>query len=295
MDISFDTYRNEMIRLITNKYKFEGEFQSEIPNLDFYSSKTLSEQISIMYEPSICIILQGAKDVIFGNESYNYNEKEYLVASTHLPARIKIIKATQKEPYISLRIKFNLEEIHEVIKNINSSITPNDKHAEKGLCFNTINIELYESVFRLVKLLERPKEDINFLYPLLVREILYNLVKSKSGYFISKFSMDGTASNKIARVITKIKENFDEKLNIKELAETIDMSESSLYLHFKTITSMSPIQFQKKLRLEEAKQLLLLQNKEVNEVAFQVGYESPSQFSREFSRMYGMAPKEFLK
>ena len=120
-----------MIRLITNKYKFEGEFQSEIPNLDFYSSKTLSEQISIMYEPSICIILQGAKDVIFENESYNYNEKEYLVASTHLPARIKIIKATQKEPYISLRIKFNLEEIHEVIKNINSSITPNDKHAEK--------------------------------------------------------------------------------------------------------------------------------------------------------------------
>lgn len=106
--------------------------------------------------------------------------------------------------------------------------------------------------------------------------------------------MEGTVSNKIVKVISEIKENFSDKLNVKELADTISMSESSLYKHFKTITTMSPIQFQKQLRLEEAKQLLLLRNIDVSEVAFQVGYESPSQFSREFSRMYGVSPKLFM-
>ena len=290
MDTAFDKYRNDMISLIITKYTFDGEYQSEIPNLDFFSSKTLSEQISIMYEPSICIILQGAKDVNFGDIIYKYNENEYLVSSTHLPARIKISEATNEKPYLSLRIKFKLEDIHEVLKNVNYPIIPTDTQSEKGLCFNDLNIELYESIFRLIKLLEREKDDISFLYPLLIKEILYNLVKSKSGYFISKFSMDGTASNKIAKTITHIKENFNKKINIKQLANSIDMSESSLYQHFKTTTTMSPLQFQKKLRLDEARQLLLLQNKEVHEVAFQVGYESPSQFSREFSRMFGVAP-----
>jgi AraC-like DNA-binding protein len=293
MSNTFEEYRNEMISLIT-KYKFEGDFQSQIQNLDFYFSKTLSEQISIMYEPSICIILQGAKDVIFANKLYNYNEKDYLISSTHLPARIRISEASNEKPYISLRIKFNLKDIHEVLKNINSPIIPIDSQAEKGLCFNEMNIEFYESIYRLVKLLEREKEDIDFLYPLMIKEILYNLLKSKSGYFIRKFSMEGTVSNKIAQTINLIKENFDKKLNIKELADNIEMSESSLYQHFKTITSMSPIQFQKKLRLDEAKQLLLLQNKEVHEIAFQVGYESPSQFSREFSRMFGVAPSSMI-
>lgn len=290
MDTTFENYRNEMINLITTKHKVDGEFQSKIPNLDFFTSRTLSEQISIMYEPSICIILQGAKDVNFGDIVYNYDQNEYLVSSTHLPARIKISEASNEKPYVSLRIKFNIEDIHEVLKNINYSIVPTGIQSEKGLCFNEINIELYESIFRLVKLLERENDDINFLYPLVIREVLYNLVKSKSGYFISKFSMDGTVSNKIAKVITQIKDNFDKKINIKQLANSIDMSESSLYQHFKTTTSISPLQFQKKLRLEEAKQLLLLQNKEVHEIAFQVGYESPSQFSREFSRMFGVAP-----
>jgi transcriptional regulator GlxA family with amidase domain len=105
--------------------------------------------------------------------------------------------------------------------------------------------------------------------------------------------MEGTISNKIVKVISQIKENFSDKLNVKELAQSISMSESSLYQHFKIITTMSPIQFQKKLRLEEAKQLLLLRNMEISDVAFQVGYESPSQFSKKFSRMFGTPPKAF--
>ncbi len=290
----FEKYRSDMITFITDKYKSEGTVQSEIPSLDFYFSETLTEQINIMYEPSLCVILQGNKAVGFGDETFSYNHKEYLVSSTHLPAKMKILEATQEKPYVSLRIKFTLEDIYDVLKNVDPEQFSSNTDTRKGLFFDDMNIELYESLFRLIKLLERPKEDVEFLYPLLTREILYNLIKSKGGYFLSKFSMEGTVSNKIVKVITQIKDNFNEKLNIKELAETIGMSESSLYQHFKTITTMSPIQFQKKLRLEEAKQLLLLRNMEISDIAFEVGYESPSQFSREFSRMFGMAPKIFM-
>jgi len=291
----FEEYRKDMIDIIKRKYTLEGEIQSEIQNLDFYFSAFPTEQTNIMYEPSLCVILQGNKAVGFGEQTLGYNTKEYLLSSTNLPATMKIVEASQTSPYVSLRVKFSLEEIYELLKQIDPPKFKLDKNAQQGLFFGEMNIELYDSLYRLLKLLERPKEDIEFLYPLLIKEILYNLVKSEGGYFLTKFSMEGTISNKIVKVISEIKNNFNEKLNVKELALSIDMSESSLYQHFKTITTMSPIQFQKKLRLEEAKKLLLLRNIEVSEIAFKVGYESPSQFSREFSRMFGVSPKEFMK
>jgi hypothetical protein len=168
----FEEYRFDMIDIITKKYKLDGEIQSEIPNLDFYLSKTLTEQTSIMYEPSICVILQGKKAVGFGDEKMGYDTKEYLLASTHLPAVVKITQASQKHPYISLRIKFSLEEIYELLKTINPPKLSLDKNAQKGLFFGDMNIELYDCIYRLVKLLERPKEDIEFLYPLLIKKIL---------------------------------------------------------------------------------------------------------------------------
>lgn len=116
---------------------------------------------------------------------------------------------------------------------------------------------LYEPIFRLVKLLDRSKDEIDYISPLIIKEILFILINNRSGYFLNKFAMDGTTSNRVVKAISEIKDRFNEKLNIKELAQNIDMSESSLYQNFKTITSMSPLQFQKKIRLEEAKLMLL--------------------------------------
>lgn len=290
-----DSYRFDMIELINNKYKEDGLLQSEIQNLDFYFSEKTTEQINIMYEPSLCVILQGEKAVGFGNEILGYNTKEYLISSTYLPAKMRITKACKETPYVSLRIKFELEDIYDLLKNTNIQEEKRDKNAEKGLYFGEMNEELYESIHRLIMLLKRPKEDINYLSTLIIKEVLYNLVKSKGGSFLKKFSQIGTNSNKITHVITQIKNNFNEKLNIKDLAYSVNMSESSLYQHFKTITTMTPIQFQKNLRLEEAKYLLYFKKIDVSEAAYEVGYESPSQFSREFSRMYGVSPKTFLK
>lgn len=290
----FEEYRLDMIELILNEYQEEGSIKTKIPNLELYISKTLNENTHIMYEPSLCLIFQGNKAVDFGNELFTYNSNQFLISSTHLPAKVKILEASESKPYISFSLKFSLEDIYEVLKIIKPSKENIGKESEKGLFFGDMNIELYEAIYRLVKLLKRDTKDIEFLYPLLIKEILYNLVKSQGGYFLTKFSMEGTVSNKIAKVITHIKDNFNEKLSIKDLSQSFDMSESSLYQHFKTITTMSPIQFQKQLRLEEAKQLLLLKNIEIGEVGFKVGYDSPSQFSREFSRMYGSSPKVFL-
>lgn len=294
MHSNLENLRSEMIDFLSATYPLEGDVQSEISNLDFFFSKSPTQQINILYEPSLCVILQGHKAVGFGDETLSYDNEEYLISSTHLPAKMKILEASEDKPYMSLRVKFSLEDIYELLKTLKPHEEKLDKNAQKGLYFGNMDIELYESIHRFIMLLKRPKEDIEYLSPLLVKEILYNLVKSKGGTFLRKFSQAGTTSNKITKVISQIKDNFDEKLNIKELAYSVDMSESSLYQHFKTITTMSPIQFQKNLRLEEAKQLLLLKDIEISEAAFQVGYESPSQFSREFSRMFGLSPKAYI-
>lgn len=288
-------YNTNMIDIIKSIYTLDGAVQSEIDNLDFYFSKEATQQINIMYEPSLCVILQGEKSVGFGDETLCYNTEEFLIASTHLPAKMKITQASFDTPYISLRIKFNLEDIFELLKATKLQEEKLDKNAQMGLYFGDMNKELYESIYRLIQLLKRPKEDMEYLAPLLTKEVLYNLVKSQGGVFLRKFSQIGTNANKITHVITQIKENFNEKLNIKELADSVGMSESSLFNHFKTITTISPIQFQKNLRLEEAKHLLLFKDIGVREVAYEVGYESPSQFSREFSRMFGVSPKSFVK
>lgn len=289
-----------ILEFIKKKYTLEvdGPIQTEISNLDLYFCKELSEYNAIMYEPSLCIILQGSKAVGFGDELFSYDSKEYLLSSTHIPAIVKILEASKEVPYVSFRIKFDMEDIYEVIKNINPSKLAIGTKSEKGLFFDDMSEKLYEPINRLFKLLDKDKEEIAYLSPLIIKEILFILINDKSGYFLNKFAIKGTVSNKILKVISQIKDNFNEKLNVKELANLIEISEASLYQNFKTITSMSPIQFQKKIRLEEAKLMLINQNIEASEVAFAVGYESPSQFSREYSRMFGMSPKahaDFLK
>lgn len=300
MKKNLEKFRMNTLAFIKQKYTLdiEGGLQTDISNLDFYFSSEPTEFSAIMYEPSLCVILQGNKAVGFGDELYNYGPKEYLLSSTHIPAKVKILEASKEQPYVSFRIKFNLEDIYDVIKNIDPKKLMMSAKSEKGLFFDDLNEKLYESIYRLIRLLDESKEAIEYLSALMIKEILFILINDKSGYFLNKFAMKGTTSNKIVQAISEIKENFNEKLNVKELAQLIDMSESSLYQNFKTITSMSPIQFQKKIRLEEAKLMLFNQNIDASEVAFAVGYESPSQFSREYSRMYGMSPKahaDFLR
>ncbi|RXK13956.1 AraC family transcriptional regulator [Halarcobacter mediterraneus] len=298
MESTIQEFQKDLLEFINKKYSLSdtnAEIQSEIPNLDFYFANKTTEFHAIMYEPSLCIILQGEKTVIFGEDMYTYGGKGYLLSSTHIHAKVKIIEATEEKPFVSFRLRFELKDIYDVIKNINPKKLIINKKLEKALFFDEMKEKLYGPISRLIKLLDKEKNEIDYLAPLIIKEILFILINDKSGYFLNKFAIEGTVSNKIVKVISEIKDNFNEKLNVKELANFINMSEASLYQNFKTITSMSPIQFQKKIRLEEAKLMLLNQNIEASEIAFAVGYESPSQFSREYSRMYGMPPKAHAK
>ena len=283
-------YRNELISLIKENSSTEGLILTNISSLKFYTTTQISEFVSIIYEPSLCIAIQGSKAVGFGDEMYSYSSEKYLIVSTHIPANVRIEEASKEKPYYSIIINFTLEQIYDVIKELNDDLQESKhKILQKSLCFDVLDDFLLEPLFRLLKLSQR-KDKVEFLSNLILKEIIYILLQRNSDFF-KQYVLEGNIANQIVKAITEIKDNFSQSINMKNLSKNIGMSESSLYNNFKKITTMSPLQFQKKIRLEEAKQMLINQNLDAAQVAFEVGYESPSQFSREYSRMFGMSPK----
>lgn len=295
MEISFETYLSDSIKKIqTKKVNDDGSINTEISSLSFYVIPSTTELLTILYEPSLCIIFQGAKAIILDHKEYIYDPSRYLLASVHMPARVRIIEGSHEEPYIALKLTFTMEDVFEVIKETDKMHTLKPTTTERGLCFGDMTTELLDPLVRLIDLLDKPSK-IKFMAPLIIKEILYLIIKDKGGDFIRKYLMDGSIVQQIVKVISKIKQDFAETLNMQELAKSYGMSESSLYHNFKKITMMSPLQFQKTLRLQEARSLLLTKNLGVTEIAFAVGYESPSQFSREYTRMFGLPPKTYAK
>lgn len=283
-------YRNELISLIKENSSTEGLILTNISSLKFYTTTQISEFVSIIYEPSLCIAIQGSKAVGFGDEMYSYSSEKYLIVSTHIPANVRIEEASKEKPYYSIIINFTLEQIYDVIKELNDDLQESKhKILQKSLCFDVLDDFLLEPLFRLLKLSQR-KDNVEFLSNLILKEIIYILLQRNSDFF-KQYVLEGNIANQIVKAITEIKDNFSQSINMKNLSKNIGMSESSFYNNFKKITTMSPLQFQKKIRLEEAKQMLINQNLDAAQVAFEVGYESPSQFSREYSRMFGMSPK----
>lgn len=295
MSTLFEENRKNLITYIQEKSQKEGSIKTDVPSLYFYSTKSLLETLSVIYEPSLCVILQGSKSVSLGEQTYEYNPFKYLLSSTHIPAKIKINEASREIPFVSLKITFTLEQIYEVLKELEANEANKKIQPQKGLFFGEVNIDLLNPISRLVKLLDTPQKNREFMAPLITKEILYILLNTDSRDFLKQYVLEGSATNQVAKAITEIKKNFAASLNIKELAHRIGMSESSLYHNFKKVTMLSPLQFQKKLRLEEAKQMLLNQNIDASQAAFDVGYESPSQFSREYTRMFGLPPKAHVQ
>lgn len=292
MDIKMQNIKNEILKIIRQNGDFNGILETKIPNLVFYMHDEKTEFSTNIYEPSLCIIMQGEKSVGFGNEIYKYDENGFLLSCANVLADIKLSRASKQMPFISLVIKFDLDDIQDVIDEISDFNYDLNDTFEKGLFFGNMNIELYEAIFRFLQLLDKKDKHIEYISKLVMKEILYILVlNSDSGAFLSKFAINGTMSNKISKAISEIRTNFAEKINIKTLSRAIDMSESSFYKSFKAVTSFSPIQYQKKIRLEEARRILAKQKIKITDVAMKVGYDSQSQFNREYFRMFGVTPK----
>ncbi|GFP75222.1 AraC family transcriptional regulator [Clostridium fungisolvens] len=289
----FEDKLKQLANLIERFTDKEGLQSSSIPSLDFIRSTEKSELLHSIYTPSLCVIVQGAKMVILGSEGYRYDKNSYLVASVHLPITGQIIEASSDAPYLSLRLGFSSDQILDIIKETKQA-TMTKQNPPRGLIVNKTSLSLLDALLRLVSLLETPA-DIPVLAPLFIREILYRILQDDQGDVVKQFAMIGSHAQAISSAINLINKDFSKSLSIEELAKTINMSPSSLHHHFKKVTAMSPLQYQKQVRLQEARRLLLSETLEAADAAFQVGYESPSQFSREYSRMFGLPPISDIK
>lgn len=287
MDDQSVRHMEELAQVIERFTKQDGTHQTLIPALSFIRSSRVSEPVYSVYEPSLCVVAQGSKLVMLGQERYRYDPSSYLVASVHLPITGQVVEAAPETPYLSLQLQFDMNEILEVIQASAAAQSP--KKSGRGLYINRMNVTLHDALLRLVRLLDTPN-DIPVLAPYAIREIVYRVLQDEQGAALKEFALIGSHAQRIAKLIKRMNRDFAMPLRIDELAVEAGMSPSSLYYYFKEVTAMSPIQYQKQLRLQEARRLLYSTSMQAADAAFQVGYESPSQFSREYARMYGHPP-----
>ena len=286
--------QQELARLIGRFAHDDGIHLTAIPSLALIRASQVSEPIHTVHEPALCIVAQGSKLVILGQESYTYDSSQYLVASINLPISGPVGQATTEHPYLCLRFDFDSGQVFDLVQDSPSAHTKSNNSTRRGLFVSSNKPPLLEAVIRLVRLLDTP-EDIPALAPLMTREILYRLIQDENGHSIRQFAVQNSHAQHIAQVIEVIHSEYAHPLRIEQLASMINMSTSSLHYHFKAVTAMSPLQYQKQIRLQEARRMLLAGSTDAADAAFQVGYESPSQFSREYARMYGLPPKSDIK
>lgn len=278
----------ELVGLIDNFTDHEGLNPSVIPNLSFYKMTHPNTTMPNVYEPCLCIIVQGRKDVLLGSDMYGYGAMEFLIASVNLPIIGTVTQASEQKPYFVIQIDVDIKQISELLICMERPAIANNK-SECGLFIGKVDDTMGESVCRLVKLLQTP-EDIPILAEHMLREIYYRMLRSDYGDAIVQTALKGSHMQRISIAIQKLRKDYSLPVTVDELAELVDMSVSSFHAHFKSVTNMSPLQFQKSIRLMEARSLMITNNVGAESTAYRVGYESPSQFSREYARMFGNPP-----
>ncbi|MDU9594592.1 MULTISPECIES: AraC family transcriptional regulator [Vibrio] len=270
-----------------------NQYDTEIPGLRFSRWATPTPPTSYTHNPSICLIAQGRKRVLLGEDSFVYDANHFLISSVDLPIIANIIEASEDKPYLGVIMELDLTEISQLI--VDSELTFNQsKEAQKGIAVGELSEPLLDAFLRLIELLDEG-QSIKILAPIIKREIFYRLLITEQGARLNQIVTAGSHSHQIAKAIDWLKNNFVKPLSVSELASYSGMSKSAFYTHFRSMTSMTPLQFQKKLRLSEARRLMLTENLDAMATTFKVGYESPSQFSREYSRLFGAPPSKDIK
>lgn len=285
--------QREVASCIARIVSIEGIQNTAIPSLRLARMSAETDIMHFVYEPCLVFIIQGSKTVILGNEIFHCNPLSYLLASVHLPIAGRIIHATRTEPYLCVKLSVNPEQIIDIMQE-SDEVPVDKKDTQRGLLMNTVQVDVLDALLRLVRLLAVPR-DIPMLAPLIIREILYRVLQDEQGYLVKRFALIGRHAQCIAKAIQSINRDFAKPLRVEDLAKSVSMSVSSLHSSFKKITAMSPVQYQKRIRLQEARRLLLTEALSAEEISFQVGYESPSQFSREYARMFGLPPISDIK
>lgn len=262
---------------------------TDIRNLAFFRRETVTQPCVCLVEPSVVMVSQGAKQLLIGDERFPYDADHFLITSLDMPASSQVLEASPETPCLGLVLRIDLRLMADVIAQ-GELTPPTERAGERGIARGTMTRSLLDAIKRLVDLLDDPAA-IPVLAALIQREIHYRLLQSEIGGRLWQIASTGSQSHRVAKAIDWLKANFRSPLRIDELASRVQMSTSSLHFHFRQLTAMSPLQYQKWLRLNEARHLMLSEHLDAGSAAFQVGYESASQFSREYSRLFGAPPK----
>jgi AraC-type DNA-binding domain-containing proteins len=272
----------------------EGRTSTIVPFLSIVRRNRDTLRTQGVLTPSFCLILQGGKKLYLGEDIYNYEAGDYLASLIDIPASAQIVGATEDSPYIGLRIDFTTQEIASVVMEAEIITEPTENKLGAAAFIGKSDAELLDIFYRLLKLIDRPKE-VKFLSGLLKKEMMFNLLSGDFGHlFLRKVLFDQRADG-VGKAIQWIQENYTRSFTIEELARSCNMSTSGLHHKFKAITTMGPLQYQKQLRLQEARRLMLSGPVGATTAALTVGYESPSQFNREYRRLFGQPPLQDIK
>lgn len=284
---------NKLVNVLAKWVKGTTEYETPIPGLKISRWTHPTPPTSYTHKPSICLIAQGKKQVLLGEDRYIYDANHFLISCVNLPITANIMQASEEQPYLGVIMELDLQEISQLIVESEVAFHPVNE-AQKGMAVGSLSEPLLDAFYRLIRLLDEP-ESITILAPVIKREIFYRLLISDQGQRLNQTVTHGSHSHQISKAIDWLKNNFVKPLSVGELASYSGMSKSAFYTHFRTMTSMTPLQFQKKLRLSEARRLMLTENLDAMSTTFKVGYESPSQFSREYSRLFGAPPSKDIK
>jgi AraC-like DNA-binding protein len=278
---------NELAELIAQYATSDGLHATPHPRLFLVRLSRPTQPQSVWQQPAFCIVAQGRKKVTIGSKAYLYDAGRCVVITVDMPVTGQVVQATPERPYLCFRLDLDVSLLSTMLLECAPAVDP--REAVSGITISGTTPEISDAAARLLRLLATPR-DMPALAPLAEREILYRLLSGEQGRTIRQIaSADGNA-RRVARAIEWLKRNYREECRIEELAAVAAMSRSALHAHFKTVTTMSPLQYQKQLRLQEARRLMLGEAMDAARAAYDVGYESPSQFSREYRRLFGQPP-----
>ncbi len=274
---------------ILARHATDGVTSTSIPGLTLYRfNRGQSSGMPLIYTPMVCVMAQGEKHVALGDRIFRYSANDYLISSLDLPVTGTILRSSEEHPYLSFSLAIEPVALSEMVLNLPPALRPADPAC--ALAIGQVDPPLHDAFLRLVRLLDEPAM-VSTLAPLITREIFYRLLRGQHGSMLRQSFADRGRTAQIANAIRWIRSHFDEPFSSETLAEAVHMSIPSLNRHFRAVTAMSPLQYQKHVRLQEARRLLIAEGQDAATAAFNVGYASPSQFSREYVRAFGAPPR----
>lgn len=284
LEINREELMERMLRLVPD----DGS-KEILPGFFLARASKPMESVHSIYQPAFCFVVQGGKRALLGEEVFWYDPGHYLIFSVDLPLVFQVEKASKEKPYLGFRINLDPSLVASVIMELGLEIKKGERGV-KGINVSSVDVDLLDAVVRLIRVLDAPNNQ-KVLAPLIIKEIIYRLLIGGEGARLSHLMVSEGDTRRISKAIGHLRKHFDQPLQIENMARSLGMSVSGFHHHFKSVTAMSPLQFQKQIRLQEARRLMLGEELDAASAGFRVGYDDASHFSREYKKLFGAPPQ----